>query len=356
MAEVALIGLHNLHLMQFLYKYTDVLDACGVNYDVLYWDRNMDDTIKAKPFNGRKYAYQYRMSNYQPKYKKIKGFIGCISFMSKIIKENNYDHIILLTTQTALPMYLFSRTVRKSKYIYDYRDLTFENIGICKELIQRIITKSYFTAISSLGFKKVLGENPKFLMSHNVSKLKHERVDKIPSDNLRIVFWGMIRQLDWNKKICDIFGNASGITLTYHGEGEYKELEDYCQSMHYRNIDFTGRYTSAQIPTFAQNTDILLNLYENDGKQKLATTVKVYDGIRYGLPMLITKDSHMDILMKNNRAVMVTDLESLDLSHLKKWYQSLDKDTYYYQKEIEQIQKDDHLFSDKVRSFVDQPL
>lgn len=354
MSKLALIGFHNLHLMQFLYKYTDVLDAQGVCYDVLYWDRDIDDDIKVKPFKGRKIAYRYKMSNYQPKYKKVGGFLGCIAYMTKMIRENKYDHMILLTTQTALPLHVLNRTVRKSKYIYDYRDLTFEKIGLCKAYIQKMISQSYFTAISSLGFTAVIGESSKLLLSHNVSRLKYEPIEKIPSDDLRFVFWGMIRQLEWNKKICDTFGNVPGIKLTYHGEGDYRKLALYCQEKAYRNIQFTGRYTTAEIPAFVQKTDILLNLYENDEKQKLATTVKLYDGIRYGLPMLITRDSHMAELMKDNPAVFSMDMNAFDLKSLKEWYQGLDEKTYYYRKELQRIQQDDEVFAKKLMAFIEE--
>lgn len=351
MAKLALIGLHNLHLMQFLYKYTDILDAHDIDYDVLYWDRDKDDSIKVKPFNGRKFAYRYRMSNYQPQYTKIRGFLGCVHYLGRIVRENRYDHIVLLTTQTALPLYVFSRTVRKSKFIYDYRDLTFENNSICKAIIKKMVSRSKFTAISSLGFKEVLGESSKYLMSHNVSKLTHENIAKTFSENLRLVFWGIIRQIEWNKKICDILGNVSGVTLTYHGEGEYQEMKQYCSEKGYDNIQFTGRYTIDQIPSFVRNADVLLNLYENDYKTRLTTAVKLYDGFRYSLPMLVSKGSYMEELMKDNQAVMSTDLETLNLNDIKKWYLKLDKSTYYY-KELQQIQADDRLFTEKVMAFI----
>lgn len=352
MSKIALVGVHNLHLMQFLYKYTDILDSHDIDYDVLYWDRDMDESIKVKPLRGKKFAYKYRMSNYQPKYKKIRGFIGCLRYFMQIIRNNRYDRIILLTTQTALPLYLFSRTVRRSKFIYDYRDVTFEKIGICRILIQKIIANSAFTAISSFGFKAVLGNSPKFLMSHNVSNLQYEPVEKSLSDDLRIVFWGIIRQLEWNKRICDIVGNASGVTLTYHGEGEYKDLEAYCKEKGYKNIQFTGRYMMNEIPVFVRNTDILLNFYENDYKTKLTTAVKLYDGIRYGLPMLVSKDSYMADLMRDNPAVWVADLTSFNVDRLKNWYRRLDNSVYHYQKELQQIWMDDQLFDMKVMDFL----
>lgn len=350
MNKIAIVGFHNLHLMQFLYKYTDILDSKGISYDVLYWNRDMDSSIKYKLFKGNKIAYNYKMSNYQPKWKKIKGFIGCMSFFCKVIRDKKYDHIILLTTQTALPLYLLSRTVRKSKFIFDYRDLTYEKNGICKRLIKRIIDRSQFTAISSIGFEQVLGESEKFVVSHNVSNLKIEFLPKQQAENIRIVFWGMIRQPEWNKKICDVFGNISGVELIYCGEGHIEELKAY--SKKYKNVTFTGRYTTDQISSFAEKTDVLLNLYENDAQQKLAMTVKLYDGIRYGLPMLISKDSYMADIMKSNGFVYITDLENFDLENFKKWYRALNLNRYPYEKEYSQIKKDDQYFEKKLLDFM----
>ena len=95
-----------------------------------------------------------------------------------------------MTTQTALPLYMLSRTVRKSKFVFDYRDLTYEKNSICRRIIKGIIEKSEFTAISSMGFKKVLGESNKFVMSHNVSNLKMECLPKKRSRNIRVDFLG----------------------------------------------------------------------------------------------------------------------------------------------------------------------
>ena len=352
MSKIAIIGFHNLHLMQFLYKYTKVLDRNGVTYDVLYWDRDMDNEIKNVDFNGNRIAYHYRMSNYQPKFKKIFGFLGCVTYFCKILKKNKYSHLILLTTQTALPLYLFSRVVRKGKFIYDYRDLTYENNVIGKKIIKRIIEKSEFTAISSLGFKLVLGNSAKFILSHNVSDIEIEYHPRENRNTIRITFWGIIRQIEWNKKICDIFGNVDGIELCYCGEGKTEELINYCKR--YKNISFSGRYSAEQIRYFAEQTDILLNLYENDMQQKLAMTVKLYDGIRYGLPMIITKNSYMGQIMSSNEYVYLTDIESFNLEDFKNWYRDLDMNTYPYKKEFSKIKHDDEQFNRKLIDFVNE--
>lgn len=350
MAKVCIIGLQNLYQMQFLYKYTDILDAQDIDYDVLYWDRTPDHPVAYKPFQGKKVAFKFPMSNYQPKYKKIKGYLKCMAFVCRHLRENPYEKLILLITQTVLPVYCMNRSVRKGSYLYDYRDITFEKIPLCRKLICKIIQDSCLTAISSEGFKEVLGNNEKMVMSHNTSNLHYEPITKHPAERIRIRYWGIVRQTAFHKKVCDLFGNDDRFDLCYHGECESDELERYCREKKYR-VRFTGRYTTDQIPSFVADTDILLNLYENDKIQRLATTVKLYDGIRYGLPMLISKGSHMEKLMQGNSAVCCLDVENASLETVFQWYKGL-QNQYPYPKELEQIQKDDQLFREKLLDFL----
>ena len=118
-----------------------------------------------------------------------------------------------------------------------------------------------------------------------------------------------------------------------------------------RNVS-VRKYTVNQIPSFVEQTDVLLNLYENDEQQKLAMTVKLYDGIRYGLPMLISKGSYMGEVMQANDFVYVADVDKFDVEAFKKWYQNLNKDCYPYSSEYIQIQKDDEQFESRLLAFV----
>lgn len=82
--------------------------------------------------------------------------------------------------------------------------------SVLKKIIKKIIDSSYFTAISSLGFKEVLGDNEKLIMSHNCSEgLVFCPVKKESGEKIRIVYWGMVRQADFNRRLIDLFGNDS---------------------------------------------------------------------------------------------------------------------------------------------------
>lgn len=37
--KIGIIGFFNLNIMQYVYKYTNVLDQAGAEYDVIYWNR-----------------------------------------------------------------------------------------------------------------------------------------------------------------------------------------------------------------------------------------------------------------------------------------------------------------------------
>lgn len=176
MGKIAIIGLHDLYRMQFLYKYTDILDSERIDYDVICWNRRTEKELVTKGFKGRKYEFSYEMDNQKSKISKIPGYIKSLCYANKIISRNKYDKYILLTTQTSLPMYLFNRKVRTGRFVFDYRDITFENNPICKMLIKRIIENSVFTAMSSTGFTEVTGRSSKITLSHNEKNITHEYI------------------------------------------------------------------------------------------------------------------------------------------------------------------------------------
>lgn len=350
MGKIAIVGFHNLHLMQYLYKYTDIFDKYNIDYDVIFWDRDMDSTIKYKEFVGMPISYQYKMNNYQSKVKKIVGFLTCISFVKKRIKKSQYDKIIILTTQTAISLY---RTVLKYRgnYIYDYRDLTYEKNRICKQMVLKLMNNSYMTCMSSMGFKQIIGDNSKIIISHNCSNIEYHKIKKSIGYKIRVTFWGMVRQVEFNKKICDRFAGDNRFDLRYHGEGYSLELQEYCNQKKYSNIKFTGRYVVDEIPAFVSTTDIILNLYENDEQQKLAITVKFYDAVRYGVPMLVTKGSFMEKILSGNKAVLAIDVDDINLDSIVEWYQKVESCKYLYTKELSQIKKDDKIFEERVLAF-----
>lgn len=352
MGKIAIVGFHNLHLMQFLYKYTEILDKYNVEYDVLYWER--DEVQYPIKFNGIPIKYSYVTSNYTSKRKKILGYLKCRSFFIKKIKENQYDRIILLTTQTAIALSPLVLKRYRNRFIFDFRDLTMEKNPIYRYVEMQLIKQSSFVAISSPGFIDVLQKDHQYIISHNCKNLEFNSGSLSKKIPLRMTFWGIVRQEDYQKKICDKFGNDNRFELYYHGEGCTMSLANYCEKHKYDNIKFTGRYYPEDIPDFAEKTDILLNLYENEGKQEYALTVKLYDAVRYHIPMLISKGSYMERYLKEYSFAKAIDLNSVDNSEIIGWYSQLKEENLIKDFEcfVKQVYRDDEVFEEKLMKFI----
>lgn len=351
MKRIGIIAFHNLHLMQFLYKYTDILDEQGIDYDVLYWNR--DGVEYEKKFKGRAIRFDYPTSNYCSGIKKICGFLKCRAFFIRMIKQNQYNKLILLTTQTAVALSNIALIKYKNRYVFDFRDITKENNKLYETLVKCLINKSAFTSISSRGFLETIGENGKIQMSHNCRNLVCMEKALVKKQPVKITFWGMIRQIEFQKKICDYFGNDSRFELYYHGEGHTDELRLYSENKRYSNIYFTGRYFAEEISSFAESTHILMNLYENDTQQKPALTVKLYDGIRYGLPMLITKNSYMEEFVGRKSFAYYFSFAEDDKENILRWYEKIQPEEMYleYKMMVSQINKDEMQFKNRLLTF-----
>lgn len=357
---LAIVGFGNLNIMQYLLKYTLILDEQGIDYDVIYWNRS--GTNEPINFNGNPIAFEQRMNTYQPFHKKILGFIKYSLFLRQQISKKNYDKLIVLTTQTAIPLFDILTRKFKGRFVYDYRDVTKETkFKFYAAMVKRLVKASKYTMISSKGFLPQIGlkDAPNIITAHNTREPISSDGYKVHisrGEPIRLVFWGMVRQVEHNKKICDALGNDHRFTLTYHGEGFYKELEQYCNEKGYKNIVFTGRYNLQDIPEFIDSTDILHCIYENDTTQKNAMPVKPYDAIRYRLPMVVSKGSYLEKFFQDCNGVFSVDIENLTLApdKLYDWYKCLngehiERDLYAVQTKIN---ADDSIFNERLLDFV----
>lgn len=354
---IGIIGFNSLHVMQYLYKYTDILDAQGIPYEVVYWDRTRDG--EAHPFGARAHVYHLPTNTAMPFHKKILSFVRYTAFMRSVIRRQKYDKLIVLTSQTAVALSGMLTGAYKGRYIYDFRDLTKERSAGYLKRVVRLINESAFTAISSPGFVPTLKgcDTGKLVLSHNFRAMREiAPVMRMRStaQKLRLSFWGIIRQLDYQKRLCDLFGNDPRFDVCYHGTGVNEELCAYCVKMGYRNITFTGRYTADDVAGFAERTDILLNTYENDFEQKPAISVKLLDGMRFRLPMLVTQDCYMAEFLKDYPVYLDIDPGAVgEADRICAWYSQLDMRALRdaYARLHDSIMQSERAFEDAVRRF-----
>lgn len=361
---IAMIGFTDLHIMQYLFKYTNLLDDAGYDdYEVIFWNRA--GGTYDKPFRGSVAAYDVPLNTYQPFWKKITAFVKYVAFVRRQIQKKKYEKLIVLTTPTAIPLADLLLGKYRNRYIFDYRDISKEHLSkIYTGLVRTIAKKSCMMPISSYGFLDVLKldkDDPKILMAHNTQKIDNTlgyHAGTVKHNPIRISFWGMVRQQEFNCRLCDIFGNDNRFTLSYHGEGVSDQIQAYCQKKGYTNIHFTGRYGHSEIPRFAGQTDIIHCVYEfeKDVKMKPALQVKLYDGMKYHIPILLHSGSYSAQYAKEFGVAFEVNPEHgrKVADEVYAWYQGLDSNAIDagYQKMADVVRRDDLIFQQKVLEFV----
>lgn len=357
MAKVLLIGNNNLYLMPFLKKYENICKEKSLEYDVVFWNKSGLDSIEMPNF----IPYQKKSNNYVKPFEKITDYIGFRRFVKQILKKNNYDVAVVMTSQCYIAIWdLIDRFFGKN-YIFDYRDVTYEKHILFKKIIKHGIFNSACTAFSSPGFLNNFPSlsNNQFCISHNdkfgvFKPLSfHKENEKFP---IKLSFWGMIRQVEYTQKFIRTFGDDAMFEINYYGEGYVDQIKNGLPS--YSNVFFHGAYKSLdEIREYSKDTDVLINCYDNNSNQFLALTVKLYDGLLFGLPMVIAKGSYMAKYLENNGCPFFCI--DFDNPNLKKdfiyWYRSLRQEVVNeaYQKLINRIIEDDLIFKEKISNVLE---
>ena len=209
----------------------------------------------------------------------------------------------MLHSTTAISIYSLLKGKYKNRYIFDYRDVTYERLSIYKNMVKTVVNNSVLSFTSSDGFRKFLPDTPKLLTSHNISNVAfRQEVEKElprPKHNpIRIAFWGLLRNQKINELLIEHLGNDERFELHYYGRAQGGMLALMEQSTkEYKNIFFHGEYSPTERLSMARNTDIIHNLYNNTDKTShIAMGNKYYDGLLFSLPQLCTKESLMGSL------------------------------------------------------------
>lgn len=295
--KVLLLGFTKISYMPYMHFYLDKLLNCEVH--LLYWDRDgkPDSEIPEGVMGHRFYCYQ---EDSVPAYQKISSFLKYRRAALELVKKGKFDFLIVLHSTTGIILQDILKRKFKGKYVFDYRDFTYEDTMIYKKMVHQLANNSAATFVSSDAFRKYLPQNNKIYTSHNLllESMEYRDVRKKYSrdvDPIRIRYWGLIRHTNINKVIIDSLANDARFELHYHGreQGAGKKLKEYCAEIGATNIFFHGEYKPEDRYVFAAQTDIIHNIYANDIKTQPAMGNKLYDGIIFYIPQLCNQGSFM---------------------------------------------------------------
>lgn len=287
---VGIIFIGDLKYCPYLKRYTSILEQSDIKYEVLYWNR--EALISKHPENY--FGYKKKSKLNKSIYRKFFDFLGYKFWLNNKLAKNNYDKLVILSTLSGIISFEVLMSKYKNKYIFDIRDYSYEYNRIFYWLEKKIIKYSYFTSISSEGFKVFLPKEFDYVKVHNFNSIDTKYTKYFTKKNkdqvINLVWMGAVRYFNHQVKIIDQLKNDSRFNMIYHGSGA--DLEDYikhCNVNKVRNITFTGEYNNEQKHELIAEADIINNSYMTDKIMEVqyAISNKYYDGVVYKVPQLV---------------------------------------------------------------------
>lgn len=323
--------------MPYINFYLSNIDTTKHDVHVVFWNRDQQTEDMARYSDLSLHEFSYYQEDDVAKINKIKSFVKYRGFVNVIMKQIQFDKIIILHTIPGVVLYDKLRNF-KGEFILDYRDSTYEYFAPFKALVGHLVKWSEATFVSSDAFRKYLPEaqSHKIYTSHNIlnDSLSHQE-DKeqfgIKSDKIRIAFWGFIRHEDINKQIIAQVAKDSRFELHYYGREQKVafNLKTYVQELQATNIFFHGEYKPEERYEFIKQTDCIHNLYY-DNNTMLAMGNKYYDGIIFRIPQVCMIGSFMgQMCEEHNVGISLDPYDESFLSYLYEYNQQLDRDRFY---------------------------
>lgn len=279
--------------------YLEQLTKTDHEIHLLYWNRDEKEEISLK-FNIILHEFRLYQEDEVAKIKKITSFMKYRKQVKELLLHEKFEFVIVMHTIPGVILYDVLKKYYQNRYILDYRDVTFESIGIYRKVIHKLIEHSVATFVSSDAFRVHLPNKDKIYTSHNIllDSLENREVRRSGSREtgpIRIRYWGFIRHEGINKTIIDRIANDSRFELHYHGREQETahNLEQHCIKFGITNVFFHGVYRPEERYDFGKETDLLHNLFDNDKIMQPAMANKFYDGIIFYIPQLCNSGSYM---------------------------------------------------------------
>lgn len=334
--KILIVGFAKIKYMPYINFY---LDNIGKENDIhiLYWNRDLKSESISKYSSFVLHEFQCYQEDDVSKISKINSFIKYRNYTKKVIQKENFDFIFVLHS---LPGVLISDVLKKKysgKYVFDYRDSTYEGFTPFKNIIGNIVKYSAATFVSSDAFRRFLPEEckEKIFTSHNMlmDSLSHrDEKEKhgTRSDKIRIAFWGFIRHEKINRELIKKIAADSRFELHYYGREQQValNLKQYAKEICASNVFFHGEYKPEDRYEFVRNTDIIHNVYK-DANMMLAMGNKYYDAAIFYIPLMSLQGSFMaETAQKAGIGFNINPYDDDFTANLFEAYKNVDKNEF----------------------------
>ncbi|MCM1483856.1 MAG: capsular biosynthesis protein [Muribaculaceae bacterium] len=322
--KIALVLPGNRWICPYTAAYMEILDREGVPYDVIYWNRDGSEP-------GMGIEYDRPQDNSLSRIHKVGAFIGYIRFIKRTLLSGGYDKVLIFGPQIAIPLAGFLKKHFSGRYIFDYRDLSIEQIGLLKRPFRTVLDHSYANVISSPGFKKCLPQGYDYVLSHNFvignvrRALDEKNPEPWPAEGIDVLTIGSIRDYEANREVIDALRDRSDITMRFIGRGVSSEqLKEYATAEKITNIEFKGFYNKEDERGYIDDCTYLNIYYPRIISHSTALSNRFYNSLICKRPMIVTSDSTQGSYVERyNLGLSLNDCSGLDVK-LKEWVNAND--------------------------------
>lgn len=282
----------------YLEKYEIALRAEHIEYDVLFWER--DGGVNQKDTCELEKSVKIKCGTSLIK-KLISFFLWKIS-ISRIIKQNNYDYLIILTTYPAILLMGLLLDKYKAKYIFDIRDYTQEKCFVYRQIVMCLVDASCFTTISSKGFFSWLAPSDKIIVNHNITvtnQIETKQLKLKCKQPLTVSFVGNVRLDNQTRALLLTLANNNKYMFEFWGRILPDcDIIEFCNEHNIRNIKLCGEFDVRDKGRIYEGVDLINAVYAN-GKNRLSfgdstpLPNRLYDAIVFHRPIIASKGTYL---------------------------------------------------------------
>jgi hypothetical protein len=323
--KIALLLPANLYFCPYAKIYTKILDKAKIDYDIIFWDKDgLNETGGL--------AFKKKCKNkYNPLIKLIL-YIQYIFFLRNTIERNKYNKLIVFGPQIGVLLYFFLNKRYRSKFIFDYRDLSIEQIF--KKTFVKLLFISNLNIISSPGFLKYLPKQFNYILSHNfdidtVKKALSKTIRLSTPEKINILTIGGIRDYEANLSIIKALSNKENFYINFVGKGGASVLlKKIVKKKKIKNVSFHGFYKKEKEGEFISECTFLNIFYPKIISHSTALSNRFYNALIFKKPMIVTTQSIQGYYVeKYNLGLSLDDCNNLDVK-LKEYLIQFDYDSF----------------------------
>ena len=324
--KVAIVSIVNVKHMTLISLFTDILKKRNIDYDLIYIDKyGINETVDAK----NSFKMRLDIKSNDNKLKKIIKYSRFRKYIKKVLRNEEYDLLIIWKSETAYLIFDLLLTKYKDKFVYSIRDYAKDNYFPINIIQNKLTKRSSMNIISSPKFLEFLPPNSNYYFVNSINpKLLNELVPKSSPKKidrpLNICFIGYVRFIENDKKLMMELKNDKRFKLQYFGAGA-EQLRLFAEKNEILNTEFIDSFDATETSKFLQSADIINNLYGNQNTAlDTAISIKFYYSILLQIPILVWKGTYMEEITHDLRNSFIFDGEYSNLGdRLFEWYTSI---------------------------------